>query len=107
MAKEQAKINHRRNADEERRMRYLNAPKRLIGIDAQALDAQVAEMRQNRDDHKEADRMESKHTIPINLDDKHNMHTYRQYFNSMLSSVMYTVFDSYRCNLRFLNFNLS
>ena len=59
MAKEQAKINFRRNADEERRMRYLNAPKRLIGIDSQALDAQVAEMRQNRDDHKEADRMES------------------------------------------------
>jgi hypothetical protein len=41
MAKEQAKIILRRNANEERRIRYLNAPQRLIGLNSEALDAQV------------------------------------------------------------------
>lgn len=59
IAKDQARINMRRDANEERRIRYLNAPRRLIGIDTQALDAQVAEIRKNRHDNKEADRMES------------------------------------------------
>lgn len=51
----------RRDANEERRIRYLNAPRRLIGIDTQALDAQVADIRKSRYEDKEADRMESKH----------------------------------------------
>ena len=61
MAKDQARINMRRDANEERRIRYLNAPRRLIGIDTQALDAQVADIRKSRYEDKEADRMESKH----------------------------------------------
>lgn len=60
MKKDQLRIDCRRNANEERRIRFLNAPKRLIGVDSQALDYQIAETRQNRDNFKEADRMESK-----------------------------------------------
>lgn len=67
MAKEQAKIILRRNANEERRVRYLNAPQRLIGLNSEALDAQVAEMRQNRLGHKEADRMEKLRNNNIQL----------------------------------------
>jgi len=67
MAKEQAKIMMARNANEERRIRYLNAPQRLIGLNSEALDAQVAGIRQNRLDQKEADRMEKLRNNNIQL----------------------------------------
>ena len=63
MQKEQAKIDLMRRGNEERRLRFLNAPNRTIGIDSQALDAQVAAMRRNRDDEKEANRIESERKI--------------------------------------------
>jgi RIB43A len=59
MQKEQAKIMSMRNANEDRRRRFLDAPGRTIGIDCQALDAQVAAARRKRDDEKEANRIES------------------------------------------------
>jgi hypothetical protein len=59
MQKEQAKILLMRNANEDRRRRFLDAPGRTIGIDCQALDAQVAATRRKRDDEKEANRIES------------------------------------------------
>jgi RIB43A len=60
LAKEAARIKARRERDEIRRERFLNARTRIMGIDAEALDKQVAEMRQAREDGKDADRVESK-----------------------------------------------
>jgi RIB43A len=65
MQKEQAKIMSMRNANEDRRRRFLDAPGRTIGIDCQALDAQVAAARRKRDDEKEANRIESKPHVDV------------------------------------------
>lgn len=62
MAKEEAKIQRKREAFEQRRLRILNAKVRIIGLDVDALDAQVAEKRQNAADKTESDRFESKLT---------------------------------------------
>lgn len=59
MQKQQAKIMSMRNANEDRRRRFLDAPGRTIGIDCHALDAQVAASQRKRDDEKEANRIES------------------------------------------------
>jgi hypothetical protein len=56
--REQAKIKQKRENCFNRRGRLLKARQRLIGIDVQALDAQVEEKRRNRDASKEAERME-------------------------------------------------
>ncbi len=60
MAKDEARINARRERDEVRRDRFMNARTRIMGIDAQALDEQVSAMRRGRDEAKESDRMDSK-----------------------------------------------
>ena len=60
MAKQQAKIELMRNANEERRLRFLDAPGRTMGINSQALDAQVASHRRNREQEKESERIDSK-----------------------------------------------
>ncbi len=60
MAKEESRINRIREAHEQRRLRILNAKVRIIGIDVDALDAQVAEKRQNAHNKSESDRVESK-----------------------------------------------
>ncbi len=57
---EDERIMRKREVFEKRRQNLLNARKRTIGVDVEALDAQVAEMRANRADDKEADRFESK-----------------------------------------------
>ncbi|RYG95646.1 hypothetical protein EON65_55675 [archaeon] len=59
LAREQAKILKRREDNETRRQRYLQAKVRLIGVDVQALNAQVAEKersRQNERDNNKYDR---------------------------------------------------
>jgi len=56
--KEEARIRLRRKNNEDRRERLLNARKRVIGVDVDALDAQVAEMHRGRNDDKEALRVE-------------------------------------------------
>lgn len=47
LAKEAAKIAFKRKQNEERRQRIHNAKQRTIGLDIQALDAQVAEKQRN------------------------------------------------------------
>ena len=54
------RIARKREVFEKRRENLLNARKRVIGLDVEALDAQVAEMRRNRADDKDADRFERK-----------------------------------------------
>jgi hypothetical protein len=55
LAKEAAKIAYRREQNEMRRLRIHNAKQRTIGLDIEALDAQVAEKRANASD--DVDRM--------------------------------------------------
>ena len=59
MAKQQAKIELMRNANEERRLRFLDAPGRTMGIDSHALDVQVALHMRNREEARESDRIDS------------------------------------------------
>lgn len=59
LAKEEAKIKRTREANEQRRLRILNAKVRIIGLDVDALDAQVAEKRQNASNKTDNDRIES------------------------------------------------
>jgi hypothetical protein len=63
LAKEEAKIQRTREAHEQRRLRILNAKVRIIGLDVDALDAQVAEKRQNASNKNENDRLESEFDI--------------------------------------------
>lgn len=59
MARQQAKIELMRNANEERRLRFLDAPGRTMGINSQALGAQVALHQRNKEEAKESDRIDS------------------------------------------------
>lgn len=61
MARQQAKIELMRNANEERRLRFLDAPGRTMGINTQALDAQVALHQRNKEAAKESDRIDSEY----------------------------------------------
>jgi hypothetical protein len=56
--KETAKIEAKRRANEERTKRFLNARQRTLGVDVQALDAQVAEKRRNQQNSDDSDRLE-------------------------------------------------
>ena len=60
MAKEEARIKAKREANEQRRIRYLNAKVRLIGLDVQALDQQVLEKQQRKSQERDYDKFESK-----------------------------------------------
>lgn len=60
MAKEEARVKARRDANEQRRIHYLNAKVRLIGLDVQALDQQVLEKQQRRSQERDTDKFESK-----------------------------------------------
>ena len=60
MAKEEARIRFTREANMRRTERFLNARQRTMGVDVDALNAQVAEKRQAHEDTNEAARMESK-----------------------------------------------
>lgn len=56
MAREDAKIQRKRELFEQRRVRVLNAKVRLIGLDVQALNSQVEEKQRKREMEKEEDR---------------------------------------------------
>lgn len=58
LSKEEARIQLKRAQNEKRKERFLSARTRLIGVDVDALDAQVAEMQRMKSDNKEADRVE-------------------------------------------------
>ena len=60
LAREQSRINSRAERDEARRLKFLNARTRIIGIDTQALGQQCEEMRRKREEEKESDRQDSK-----------------------------------------------
>lgn len=60
LAKEQAKINRKKDLFEDRRKRILNAKVRLIGVDVDALNKQVLEKQRLKEMEKESDRFESK-----------------------------------------------
>ena len=60
MSKEQQRINTKREANEERRKRYLNARLRLIGQDVEGLNRQLEEKKQANVDKDEIDRLERK-----------------------------------------------
>jgi len=62
MAREEAKIQRKREQNEQRRLRILNAKARIMGLDVQSLDQQVMEKEQQKQREKEADRFESKKT---------------------------------------------
>lgn len=64
-AKEEAKIARKRAANEERRQRILNAKTRVLGVDVDALDAQVEEKRKTKDNGKEYDLMLNAQAIEI------------------------------------------
>jgi hypothetical protein len=61
MAKEDAKLAHKRQMFEERRLRIINAKARTMGLDVQTLDHQVAEKQKLKSQEKEANAFESKH----------------------------------------------
>jgi hypothetical protein len=56
LAKEQAKINRKREIFEQRRQRILNAKVRIIGLDINGLNEQVEEKKRMKDTEKEQDR---------------------------------------------------
>jgi len=58
LMKEEARIRLKRQQNNARRDRFLNARKRIIGVDVDALDAQVAEKRQDASDIVDGDRLE-------------------------------------------------
>lgn len=60
MARDQLKIQRKRDMFEERRLRILNAKVRLIGLDVQTLNEQVKEKERMRQEEKEADRFARK-----------------------------------------------
>lgn len=60
LAKEEAKIQRKRELYEQRRVRILNAKVRLIGLDVQALNSQVEEKNRQREAEREEDRYASK-----------------------------------------------
>lgn len=58
MSKEEARIKYKREQNEQRAARLQNGKARAIGLDIDALDAQVVEARYNRQQAKDADKME-------------------------------------------------
>lgn len=56
---EEARIRMKREANERRRERFLDARLRTIGLDIVGLDAQVAEKRRNQQNDRESDKLES------------------------------------------------
>jgi hypothetical protein len=58
--KEEARIRHKREVNRIRVERIHNSRNRLIGVDVDALDAQVAEMQRNRRNDKIEDRLDRK-----------------------------------------------
>lgn len=60
IAREDAKIQRKRDQNEQRRLRILNAKARIMGLDVQGLDQQVVEKQQQRQREKEADIFASK-----------------------------------------------
>ena len=60
LTKEEMRIISRRDANEERRKRFLDARTRLIGLDVSALDKQVAEKDTAKTKEKELLRLERK-----------------------------------------------
>lgn len=58
LAKDEAKLRHKREQNEIRRIRFHNARLRTIGIDVEALDAQVEEKRRQKNDREEMNRMD-------------------------------------------------
>lgn len=67
MAREEAKIQRKREQNEQRRLRILNAKARIMGLDVQSLDQQVMEKEQQKQREKEADRFESKKTLEADI----------------------------------------
>ncbi len=65
LAKEEARIKAKREANEQRRIRYLNAKARMIGLDVQSLDQQVAEKQRLKQNEKDADRFERTQAMEI------------------------------------------
>lgn len=65
LLKEEQRIRSKTIAFEKRRERIMNSKKRLIGIDVDALDQQVQELRQGRSDKKEDERLEKLRQIEI------------------------------------------
>lgn len=63
MQRDELRIKAKREANEERRKRFLNARSRLIGLDVAALDQQVAEKAQRRQREQEIARLESESDI--------------------------------------------
>ena len=59
-AKEQMKLEFKRNANAERNGRFLNARQRVIGVDVEALDRQVWEKQMSHQNDRELARIESK-----------------------------------------------
>lgn len=59
MEKEEAKLRFKREQNEIRRQRFQNARVRTIGVDVDALNAQVEEKRQGRNNLEESNRQES------------------------------------------------
>ena len=57
--KEQMKLQFKRDANQLRNQRFLNARQRVIGVDVAALDAQVLEKRLAHEDNQELLRLES------------------------------------------------
>jgi type II secretory pathway component PulM len=62
IAKEEARIRYKREQNEIRRQRFQNARLRTIGLDVEALDAQVQEKVKNKGDRDEVIRLDSKLT---------------------------------------------
>lgn len=67
LMKEEQRIAMKRAANEERRLRFLNARKRVMGIDVTALNAQVAEKAALAEAEKEADRYERVRQMEIDM----------------------------------------
>jgi DNA polymerase III alpha subunit (gram-positive type) len=65
MAREEARIKAKRDANEQRRLRYLNAKARMMGLDVATLDQQVAEKQRMKQNEREADRFERTQAMEI------------------------------------------
>lgn len=65
LAREEAKILRRREENEIRRQRYLQAKVRLIGVDVQALNDQVAEKQRMKQHERDTDKFERLQAIEI------------------------------------------
>lgn len=73
----------KREANQARTERFLNARQRTLGLDLQALDAQVAEKKRNCQNNKESDRLERLRAREIDrvleaaAEEEHNMRRYQ------------------------------